>query len=117
MSSNKIVEKPWGSYSCIDGSESCYQVKKIVINPNSMISLQSHKQRSEHWIILEGTIICYIGGDKFELKKNQSMYIPKNVIHRLENNTSFQSSLIEVQIGEYLGEDDIIRYEDIYGRN
>ena len=111
----ETVTKPWGYFTTLH-EEYNFKVKKIVVNPNSRLSLQSHKYRSEHWTITKGNCTIQIGSDKIELSYNQHAFIPKETIHRIENNTNRETELIEVQIGDYLGEDDIIRYEDDYNR-
>jgi mannose-1-phosphate guanylyltransferase len=114
--SHKKVYRPWGYYDSLDIGN-YFQVKRLSINPGSKISLQKHKHRAEHWVVVQGlaTIIC--GENIIELKRNQSTYIPRNTIHRLENQGDTQLEIIEIQTGEYLGEDDIIRLEDDYHRN
>ena len=93
-----------------------FQVKRIVVNPGAALSLQSHVHRAEHWVIVEGTAKVTID-DKVQLVgENQSVYIPLGVVHRLENPGKVPMVLIEVQTGSYLGEDDIVRYEDVYAR-
>lgn len=111
----ETITRPWGYFITLY-EENNYKVKKIVVNPNSKLSLQSHKHRSEHWTIIKGTCTIQIGSDKINLSYNQHAFIPKETIHRIENNTENITELIEVQLGEYLGEDDIIRYEDDYNR-
>ena len=92
------------------------QVKKIFVKPNAKLSLQSHKHRSEHWVVVKGTANVLIDNNKYTLEINESIYIPLGAKHRLENVTDKDLIITEVQVGDYLGEDDIIRYEDIYGR-
>ena len=93
-----------------------WQVKKIEVMPNENLSLQLHKYRSEHWVVVSGVATVTVGDKTFDLKENESTYIPVGEIHSLANNQSNSLELIEVQTGEYLGEDDIIRIEDKYGR-
>ena len=112
---HRKVFRPWGYYDSIDSGKD-FQVKRILVNPNSKISLQMHQFRSEHWIIISGSAIITCGKEVFKLNKNQSTYIPKGQTHRLENPNDFSLELIEVQTGSYLGEDDIIRFEDDYQR-
>lgn len=115
IDNHRKVFRPWGYFDSVDYG-SGFQVKRILVNPGAKISLQKHKYRSEHWIVVEGiaTITC---GDKvFKLKENQSTYIPKGEIHRLENKEKNLLKIIEIQTGSYLGEDDIIRLEDDYHR-
>lgn len=112
-----IVNKPWGGYLVIQGEDHIgFKVKRIIVNPNKKLSLQSHKHRSEHWVIIKGQGKVQVGDDLLQLHKNQSVYIPKGVLHRIENNSNEILEFIETQIGDYLGEDDIIRYSDDYGR-
>ena len=114
---NPICYKPWGWYLNFDGNDYCgYRVKKICIYPKNRMSLQSHKERSEHWIVIKGIGKAQIGDDEFNIVVNQSFFIPKGVKHRLENIGEENLELIETQIGSYLGEDDIVRYEDDFGR-
>lgn len=109
------VKRPWGTYQTILRGNT-YQVKKIVVYPNSQLSLQSHDHRSEHWIIVEGEGTITLGEKTLKLKKDENVYIPVKEKHRMSNFTNENVVFIEVQNGDYLGEDDIIRYEDIYGR-
>ncbi len=115
------TQRPWGSFETILvddtlGKPEKYQIKRITVKPRQKLSLQFHNHRSEHWIIVQGEIVAQIGDDFFTLTRNQSLYIPKNVKHRIENDSKKDAVLIEVQIGDYLGEDDITRLEDIYDR-
>jgi mannose-1-phosphate guanylyltransferase/mannose-1-phosphate guanylyltransferase/mannose-6-phosphate isomerase len=108
--------RPWGWFDSLVIGER-FQVKRIIVKPGAALSLQSHQHRAEHWIVVEGTAKVTIG-DKVKLvTENQSVYIPLGTIHRLENPNKTPMILIEVQTGSYLGEDDIIRYEDIYARD
>ena len=107
--------RPWGWYESIALGPR-FQVKRIVVNPGGILSLQSHKHRSEHWIVVEGTAKVTIDKDITIVNENQSVYIPLGAIHRLENPSKLRLTLIEVQTGNYFGEDDIIRYEDAYAR-
>ena len=109
------VFRPWGSYDSIDHGSN-FQVKRIVVNPGHVLSLQMHHHRAEHWIVVKGTGKITRGDEVFILSENQSTYIPLGVVHRLENPGKFPLELIEVQSGSYLGEDDIVRLEDVYGR-
>ena len=113
---NNLVYRPWGYYINIDGSNSNYKVKKICVYPNKKLSLQSHKFRSEHWVIINGSAKIQIGKDFLFLNRNQNIFIPKETLHRVENIGSDLLEIIETQIGDYLGEDDIIRYDDDFGR-
>lgn len=111
----EIVERPWGTYQTIVRGDD-YQVKRIIVYPNSQLSLQSHNHRSEHWVIVEGEGTITLGDKEIKLKKDEGVYIPVKEKHRMSNFTNKNVVFIEVQNGDYLGEDDIIRYEDIYGR-
>ena len=112
---HREVHRPWGSYDSID-QDAGFQVKRIKVKPGARLSLQSHQHRAEHWIVVRGTARVTRDNDVFELHANQSTYIPLGAKHRLENPGSEMLELIEVQSGGYLGEDDIVRYEDVYGR-
>jgi len=109
------IYRPWGSYECIDAEER-FQVKRITVNPGASLSLQMHYHRSEHWIVVKGTARITRGDESLILSENQSTYIPLGVKHRLENSGKLPLELIEVQSGSYLGEDDIVRFDDVYGR-
>ncbi|MBP6216474.1 MAG: mannose-1-phosphate guanylyltransferase/mannose-6-phosphate isomerase [Luteimonas sp.] len=113
---HREVHRPWGSYDSID-QDAGFQVKRIKVKPGARLSLQSHQHRAEHWIVVRGTARVTRDNDVFELHANQSTYIPLGAKHRLENPGSEMLELIEVQSGGYLGEDDIVRYEDVYGRS
>ena len=108
--------RPWGWFETL-GTGERFQVKRIVVNPNAALSLQSHVHRAEHWIVVSGTAKVTIGEEVKLISENQSVYIPLGAKHRLENPGKVPMVLIEVQTGSYLGEDDIVRYEDIYSRN
>ena len=112
---HREVHRPWGSYDSVDVGEG-FQVKRIKVKPGARLSLQSHTRRAEHWIVVRGTARVTRDDDVFELVANQSTYIPIGAKHRLENPGSDTLELIEVQSGDYLGEDDIVRYDDVYGR-
>lgn len=112
---HRRVYRPWGFYEVLDISPHA-QVKRIQIKPGARLSLQMHQHRSEHWVVIEGKALVTIGDQTMELEKNQSTYIPIGMKHRLENPGSIPLLVIEVQCGSYLGEDDIIRFEDVYGR-
>jgi mannose-1-phosphate guanylyltransferase/mannose-6-phosphate isomerase len=113
---HRKVYRPWGSYENIDAANR-FQVKRITVNPGASLSLQMHYHRSEHWVIVKGTARITRGDEIFVLTENQSTYIPLGVKHRLENLGKLLLEIIEVQSGSYLGEDDIVRYEDVYGRD
>ena len=112
---HRKVHRPWGWYDCIDGGER-FQVKRIVVNPGAKLSLQMHHHRAEHWIVVRGTAEVTKGDEVFLLGENESTYIPLGHAHRLANPGKVPLEIIEVQSGSYLGEDDIVRFEDTYGR-
>lgn len=113
---HRKVYRPWGYYDSIDMGQN-FQVKRILVNPGAKISLQKHLHRAEHWVVVKGIAKITRGDSTFRLKENQSTYISKGEIHRLENLETFPLELIEIQTGDYLGEDDIIRLKDDYQRN
>ncbi|WP_250464260.1 mannose-1-phosphate guanylyltransferase/mannose-6-phosphate isomerase [Microbulbifer litoralis] len=113
---HRKVYRPWGYYDSIDGGPR-FQVKRIVVKPGRKLSLQMHHHRAEHWIVVRGTAKVTRGGEEQLLTENQSTYIPLGVTHRLENPGTIPLELIEVQSGSYLGEDDIVRFDDSYGRS
>lgn len=115
MVSRITVQRPWGSYRTLK-VDTGFQVKQITVKPGGALSLQYHRRRAEHWVVVAGRARVTRGKEKFTLKANQSTYIPKGVRHRLENPGLKPLHLIEVQSGDYLGEDDIVRLEDRYGR-
>jgi mannose-1-phosphate guanylyltransferase/mannose-6-phosphate isomerase len=112
---NRKIYRPWGWYDSLESGEG-FQVKRISVSPGSSISLQKHEHRSEHWIVVKGKGKVTNGEEIFFLEVNQSTYIEKGTIHRLENLEEYDLEIIEVQSGVYLGEDDIVRFDDIYGR-
>ncbi|MDC0906594.1 mannose-1-phosphate guanylyltransferase/mannose-6-phosphate isomerase [Gammaproteobacteria bacterium] len=112
---NREVYRPWGKYDSIDYGER-YQVKRITVNPGQKLSVQMHHHRAEHWIVVSGSAKVTNGNETFILSENQSTYIPVGVVHALENPGKIELEMIEVQSGSYLGEDDIVRFEDNYGR-
>jgi mannose-6-phosphate isomerase len=112
----KIYERPWGTYQTIS-QDNGYQAKLITVNPLGRLSLQKHAKRSEHWIVVAGTPTITLNDQKKTYNINNYIYIPVEAIHRIENlSESIIVKIIEVQIGSYLGEDDIVRIEDTYGR-
>lgn len=113
--SHRKVKRPWGWYDSIDAGAR-FQVKRIVVNPGATLSLQMHHHRAEHWVVVSGTAEVTNGGEVLMLSENQSTYIPLGTVHRLANPGKLPLEIIEVQSGSYLGEDDIVRYEDTYGR-
>lgn len=112
---HRVTHRPWGHYETIDRGE-LFQVKRITVKPGASLSLQLHQHRSEHWVVVRGVAEVMRGNEVFTIKANQSTYIPLGVKHRLSNLTEEDLDIIEVQSGTYLGEDDIIRLEDVYGR-
>jgi len=116
LTNNKLVYRPWGYFKSVEVSRN-FQIKLIVIKPNAKISLQKHIHRSEHWVVISGIATVTQGDKKQVLEPNQSTFIPAGLIHRLENNTNNDLRIIEIQTGDYFGEDDIIRLEDVYSRD
>ena len=112
---NREVYRPWGKYDSIDSADG-YQVKRLTVNPGAKLSVQMHYHRSEHWVVVAGRARVHYGDESLELNVNESTYHGKEVIHALENPGSTPLELIEVQVGSYLGEDDIVRFKDKYGR-
>jgi mannose-1-phosphate guanylyltransferase/mannose-6-phosphate isomerase len=112
---HREVFRPWGSYDSIDAGDR-FQVKRLVVKPGASMSLQLHHHRAEHWIVVAGTARITRGDETFLLEENQSTYIPLGTRHRIENPGKIPLHIIEVQSGTYLGEDDIVRFEDKYGR-
>lgn len=110
------MHRPWGTYTVLQESVG-FKLKRIEVKPGARLSLQSHKHRSEHWVVVSGKALVTNGEEQIELQPSQSTYIPLGNKHRLENPGTEQLTLIEVQCGNYLGEDDIVRYEDVYGRS
>ena len=110
------VARPWGSYEAIDRGPT-FQIKHIVVDPGQRLSLQKHAHRSEHWVVVEGAAEVTVGDTISLLEANQSTYIPAGTVHRLANPGTVPLKLIEVQCGPYLGEDDIVRLDDEYGRS
>ncbi|MCH9055763.1 mannose-1-phosphate guanylyltransferase/mannose-6-phosphate isomerase [Synechococcus sp. PCC 6716] len=113
--SHRLVYRPWGAYDSIDHGHR-FQVKRITVKPGASLSLQQHHHRAEHWIVVSGTAEVTCDGKTFLLTENESTYIPIGAIHRLANPGKIPLEMIEVQSGAYLGEDDIVRFEDQYGR-
>ena len=110
------VNRPWGSYTVLEEDPEGFKLKRIEVAPGARLSLQSHKHRSEHWVVVSGTATVTNGEEVITVHKNQSTYIPIGTKHRLENRGTEPLHIVEIQVGEYLGEDDIQRYEDNYGR-
>ncbi len=107
--------RPWGSFTILEEGRG-YKIKRIEVKPGHRLSLQMHHHRSEHWIVVSGTAKVECGGEEITLGSNQSTYVPQCTTHRLENPGVIPLILIEVQNGEYLGEDDIVRFQDDYSR-
>ena len=112
----EIGERPWGTYEVLTESDG-YKVKRISVAPGGRLSLQSHQHRAEHWVVVTGIATVTLGKNVQRVGVNEHVHIPLRAKHRLENDTNAPMVLIEVQSGSYLGEDDIIPYEDIYGRS
>ena len=114
--SHRKVHRPWGTYEVVDSGDG-FQVKRLTVNPGAALSLQMHEHRAEHWVVVKGNAKVTSGEEVFVLGENQSTYVPKGTAHRLENPGESQLEIIEVQSGSYLGEDDIIRFQDDYNRH
>jgi len=114
-SAHRKTYRPWGWYDSIESGE-YFQVKRLHVKPGAKLSLQMHHKRAEHWVVVSGTATVTNGEKRFNLNKGESTYIPLGVTHSLENQTNEPLEIIEVQSGTYLGEDDIVRFEDSYGR-
>ena len=112
---HKTVFRPWGYYTCLADGEG-YLTKIISVSPKQKLSIQSHNHRSEHWVVLEGRALVVLDGKNYNLEAGQSIDIPLKAIHSLQNPYDKELRIIEVQKGDYISEDDIIRYEDAYGR-
>ncbi|MDX1500379.1 MAG: mannose-1-phosphate guanylyltransferase/mannose-6-phosphate isomerase [Woeseiaceae bacterium] len=112
---HRQVFRPWGSYDSIDADDG-FQVKRLIVRPGAVLSLQKHAHRSEHWVVVRGTATITRDDDVFELNVNEYVHIPVGAVHRIANEGSEDVHIIEVQCGDYLGEDDIVRLEDNYGR-
>jgi mannose-1-phosphate guanylyltransferase / mannose-6-phosphate isomerase len=112
---HQTVYRPWGSYTVMEEGAN-FKIKHIVVNPGAKLSMQMHKHRSEHWVVVSGEATITNNEIEYKLQENQSAYIPKTHKHRLANEGAEPLSIIEVQCGDYVGEDDIIRFDDTYGR-
>jgi mannose-1-phosphate guanylyltransferase/mannose-6-phosphate isomerase len=112
---HRTVRRPWGSYTVLEESPS-YKLKRIVVKPQAALSLQMHHHRSEHWVVLSGTADVVNGTKQYTVRANESTFIPAGRRHRLANRGAEELAIIEVQTGSYVGEDDIVRFEDVYGR-
>ncbi len=115
INEHRTMQRPWGSYTILEEGER-YKIKRILVRPSQKLSLQLHYHRSEHWIVVRGTAKVTLDDKESLLHENESLFVPKSTMHRLENPGKVPLELIEVQVGEYVGEDDIVRFEDIYGR-
>ena len=109
------VHRPWGTYTVLEEGPD-FKIKRIVVNPGARLSMQYHEHRSEHWVVVSGRAKITNGEREIHLEQNESTYIPKTHRHRLENPGDEPLQIIEVQCGDYVGEDDIVRLEDTYGR-
>ena len=112
---HRKVHRPWGWYDSIDEDDG-FKVKRIMVRPGASLSLQKHKHRAEHWVVVRGEATIQVGEKVFQLTANQSTYIPQGEVHRLSNHHDEPLEIIEIQSGSYLGEDDIVRLDDVYGR-
>lgn len=110
------IRRPWGGYSILEEGEG-YKIKKIAVHSGGILSLQRHRSRSEHWVVVKGMALVRVEDKEYFLSSNESVFVPKGAIHRLSNPLEEVLEIIEVQVGEYLGEDDIERFEDAYGRS
>jgi mannose-1-phosphate guanylyltransferase / mannose-6-phosphate isomerase len=113
---HRTAHRPWGTYTVLEEGDR-FKIKRIEVKPGARLSLQAHHHRSEHWVVVSGTARVVNGDREILLSTNQSTYIPCGHRHRLENPGILPLVLIEVQSGEYLGEDDIVRFDDVYGRS
>jgi mannose-1-phosphate guanylyltransferase/mannose-6-phosphate isomerase len=113
---HRTAHRPWGTYTVLEEGDR-FKIKRIVVKPGATLSLQAHHHRSEHWVVVSGTALVVNGDEEILLTTNQSTYIPCGYKHRLANPGILPLVLIEVQSGDYLGEDDIVRFDDVYGRS
>jgi len=112
---HRKVYRPWGHYDSVDDGER-HKTKRIVVKPGAKLSVQMHHHRAEHWVVVKGTALVSKGDEKMLLSENQSTFIPLGIVHCLENPGVIPLEMVEVQSGSYLGEDDIVRFSDQYGR-
>ena len=112
---HQTVYRPWGSYTVLEESAN-FKIKRIVVKPGAKLSMQMHKHRAEHWVVVSGEATISNNDIEYTLQENQSTYIPKTHHHRLANLSNEPLAIIEVQCGDYVGEDDIVRFDDNYGR-
>ena len=110
------MTRPWGSYTVLEEGRG-FKIKRIEVRPGAALSLQLHHRRSEHWVVVQGIACVTRGDDVFDIGVNESTFIPVETRHRLENRGENVLAIIEVQCGDYLGEDDIVRFDDQYGRD
>jgi mannose-1-phosphate guanylyltransferase/mannose-6-phosphate isomerase len=113
---NLTSHRPWGKFTVLEEGDR-YKIKRIVVDPGHRLSLQMHYHRSEHWVVVKGAAKVTIGDKEMLVHENESVFVPKSEVHRLENPGKIALELIEVQVGEFVGEDDIVRFDDIYGRH
>ena len=109
------AERPWGSWEVLDVSPG-YKVKRITVAPRSRLSLQTHVHRSEHWLVVAGVATCTVGDEQELVGPGEHAFVPRGVIHRIANESADELIIVEVQVGDYTGEDDIVRLQDDYGR-
>jgi mannose-6-phosphate isomerase-like protein (cupin superfamily) len=115
MKNENLFERPWGTYfNALE--EPGYKIKKILVHPGARLSLQSHEHRSEHWVVVQGSALVTLDEQELPKQRDEYIYIPKGSVHRLQNVGTENLILVEVQLGNYLGEDDIKRYQDDYNR-
>ena len=112
---HRTVHRPWGTYTVLEDGVH-FKIKRIIVKPGASLSLQMHHHRSEHWVVVSGTALVTLGDREQLVCDNESVFVPQTVKHRLANNGKIPLVLIEVQSGRYLGEDDIVRFQDVYGR-
>jgi mannose-1-phosphate guanylyltransferase/mannose-6-phosphate isomerase len=113
--SHRKVHRPWGSYEVL-GEGPGFQIKRLIVDPGAALSLQKHRRRAEHWVVVKGNARVTVGEERYELRENESTYVPRGSVHRLENAGESPLEVVEVQTGDYLDEDDIVRLRDDYGR-
>lgn len=111
-----MVMRPWGSYTVLEDHNSGYKLKRIEVRPGASLSLQNHQKRSEHWVVVSGVATVTLEDEVFTVRKNESTYIPVGKKHRLANEGIEPLLIVEVEVSDYLGEDDIKRFDDLYGR-
>lgn len=107
--------RPWGSWEVLDVGQN-YKIKRITVRPHARLSLQTHHYRSEHWLVVVGVATCTVGTDQSLVEPGQHLYVPRGVVHRIANDGADDLIIVEIQVGSYTGEDDIVRLQDDYGR-